>query len=103
MPPLSFYEGHLGEVEITPLPVPRDCSDGFLYAYWARPQAYLDPRLRQGSSSFWALSDAEAGLARLETDLASGAWSRRYAGLVHLDELDCGYRLVVSVGSAKAM
>ena len=26
--------------------------DGFLYAYWRRPHAYLDPRIRAGSSSF---------------------------------------------------
>jgi SAM-dependent methyltransferase len=96
MPPLSFYGEHLGEVEIAPVPVPRDCSDSFLYAFWARPQAYLDPRLRRGSSSFWAIPDVGAGLARLEADLASGKWSRLHAGLADLNELDCGYRLIVA-------
>ena len=31
---------------------------------------------------------------RLATDLESGAWERRYAHLLDLDALDCGYRLV---------
>jgi hypothetical protein len=29
------------------MPVPGDCTDGFLGAYWRRPQAYLDPAIRQ--------------------------------------------------------
>jgi SAM-dependent methyltransferase len=99
MPPLDFYEEHLGKVDIRPVPVPRDCSDGFLYSYWARPQAYLDPRLRRGSSSLWALPDDDAGLVRLTADIASGEWARRYPDIATLDELDCGYRLVVSDGN----
>lgn len=94
MPPLDFYAAHLGPVEIAPLPVPKDCTDGFLYAYWARPKAYLDPRLRLGSSSFWALDGVEQGLAALARDLDSGVWTERYGHLLDLDELDCGYRLV---------
>jgi len=34
-----------------------DRTDGFLYAYWRRPSAYLDRRIRCGSSSFWARSN----------------------------------------------
>jgi SAM-dependent methyltransferase len=93
---LSDYERWLGPLRITPLLVPHDCSDGFLYAYWRRPEAYLDPHIRSGSSSFWALPNAEAGLARLEQDLETGAWQRRYAELLHLDAYDAGYRLVIA-------
>lgn len=96
MPPLAAYEEALGPVRIEPVPIPWDCRDGFLYAYWRRPAAYLDPRLRQGSSSFWALDDTAAGLERLGEDLASGAWKERYGRLLELSELDQGYRLVVS-------
>ena len=42
MPPMSDYVGGLGAVDIAPLPIPYDCSDGFLYAYWRCPHAYLD-------------------------------------------------------------
>jgi SAM-dependent methyltransferase len=97
MPAMAEYARWLGPVRIEPVPVPHDCTDGFLYAYWRRPQAYLDPRLRSGSSSFWALRDVEAGMARLAGDLASGEWNRRYGGLLGLETYDAGYRLVVTV------
>jgi SAM-dependent methyltransferase len=97
MPAMSCYARWLGSVEIAPVPVPHDCSDGFLYAYWRRPAAYLDARIRSGSSSFWALGTAaETGLQTLRRDLDSGAWARRYADLLTLDDYDAGYRLVVA-------
>lgn len=97
MPAMSCYARWLGSVEITPVPVPHDCSDGLLYAYWRRPAAYLDARIRSGSSSFWALGNAaETGLQTLRRDLDSGAWARRYADLLTRDEYDAGYRLVVA-------
>jgi hypothetical protein len=96
MPKLADYERWLGAVEIAPVPVPHDCSDGFLYAYWRRPAAYLDPFIRSGSSSLFAVGDAEPGLQRLRRDLESGEWERRYADLLALDEYDAGYRLVVA-------
>lgn len=96
MPPLAAYEEWLGPVRITPLLVPHDCTDGFLYAYWRRPWAYLDPRVRSASSSFWAIGGAEVGLQRLKEDLETGEWRRRYAELLALEEYDAGYRLVVT-------
>jgi SAM-dependent methyltransferase len=94
MPAMARYEEWLGPVDIEPVMVPHDCSDGFLYAYWQRPQAYLDPRIRSGSSSFWAMEHADEGLARLADDLASGEWARRYGDLLGRDAYDAGYRLV---------
>ncbi len=85
-------------VELRVLPVPHDCSDGFLGAYWRRPAAYLDPTVRAAISNL-AHPDAppvDEGLARLADDLASGAWHERYADLLALDELDLGYRLVIA-------
>jgi hypothetical protein len=35
------------------------------------------------------------GLRRLRADIDSGAWGRRHADLLELDELDLGYRLLV--------
>ncbi len=98
MPTMDFYAQHLREVEIRPVPIPHDCIDGFLYAFWRRPAAYLDPRIRAGSSSFWKLDSLENGLKRLAADLESGAWARRYGDVMHQDSLDCGYRLVVARG-----
>lgn len=96
MPTMPDYERWLGSVRISPVPVPHDCTDGFLYAYWRRPAAYLDARIRSGSSSFWAIGNAEAGLENLRRDLETGEWERRYAELLALDAYDAGYRLIVA-------
>lgn len=96
MPRMEDYGRWLGPVDIAPLAVPHDCTDGFLNAYWRRPAAYLDARIRSGMSPFWMIDNVAANLARLERDLASGAWQERYGHLLALDELDTGYRLVIS-------
>lgn len=97
MPKMSCYEQWLGPVQVTPVLVPYDCTDGFLYAYWRRPEAYLDARIRSGSSSFWAMGQkVEEGLRRLQQDLHSGAWERRYRELLTISAYDAGYRLVVA-------
>jgi SAM-dependent methyltransferase len=87
--------GPSARVEVAPVPVPRDCVDGFLGAYWARPEAYLDPAVRAGISSF-ALPGTGAGVERLRADLASGAWRARHEELLARAEIDLGYRLVVA-------
>jgi SAM-dependent methyltransferase len=95
MPSMSDYERWLGSIEVTPVPIAHDCTDGFLYAYWKHPRAYLDPRIRKGISSFWLIDTASAALEKLERDLDSGAWAKRYAALRELDAYDAGYRLIV--------
>jgi SAM-dependent methyltransferase len=95
-PKMSDYERWLGTVDVSPVLVPHDCSDGFLYAYWRRPAAYLDARIRSGISSFWAIPNVEEGLRKLARDLETGVWERRYTELLELDAYDAGYRLVVA-------
>ncbi len=97
MPQLQGYEKWLGKTKISVVPIPHDCSDGFLAGYWRRPSAYLDQRVRAAMSSFWALGDVSHGLAQLERDLKDGIWQDRYGDLRDLEELDCGYRLVETV------
>lgn len=94
MPAMEDFGEWLGAVELSTVPIPHDCSDGFLAGYWRRPAAYLDERVRAAMSSFWALGDVSEGLGKLASDLKSGDWERRYGHLLGLDELDCGYRLV---------
>jgi ubiquinone/menaquinone biosynthesis C-methylase UbiE len=86
-----------GSAEIMPLLVPADCRDGFLGAYWKRPEAFLDPLVRECVSTFskMASGDLDKGLARLRADIESGAWRNRHAALEDLDVLDMGYRLVI--------
>jgi len=88
----------LGACRVENVAVPSDCVDGFLAAYWRRPEAYLDPAVRAGMSGFARLDEAVVarGLARLAADLDSGAWERRFGHLRALESLDAGYRLVVT-------
>ena len=83
---------------VQPVPIPADCTDGFGGAYWKRPEAYLDPDVRQSISSLAQLppEDLEPGLTRLTDDLTSGRWHERNAELLDLDELDLGYVLVIA-------
>jgi ubiquinone/menaquinone biosynthesis C-methylase UbiE len=83
---------------VVPVPVARDCADGFAAAYWARPQAYLDPAVRAGISAFALLDPAvvDAAMARLAADLEDGTWARRCSDLLDLPALDVGYRLAVA-------
>lgn len=94
--PFEHYEEALGPIGIETVPVPHDCSDGFLYAHWRNPEAYLDPAVRAGSSTFRVLVGLEPGLHRLADDLDSGEWDRRYGHLRELDSFDAGYRLVIA-------
>lgn len=95
-PTLSELRSALGPMEVTALPIPHDCTDGFLGAYWRRPQAFLDEAVRKGISAFSRVSGFGDGLHRLEQDLATGAWKRRYGTLLHQDTLDIGYRIVIA-------
>jgi len=96
MPPLESFGEWLGSVRVSAVDVPHDCTDGFLAAYWCRPEAYLDPRIRAAMSSFWKIGDVMRGLDRLRSDLDSGVWERRHGGVRGSDARDCGYRLVVA-------
>jgi len=90
----------LNATDIRAIPVPHDCVDGFMAAYWRRPERYLDSDARAAISGI-ALIDqtiVERAMGALADDLASGAWHRRHADLLDLDELDAGYRLVVADG-----
>jgi SAM-dependent methyltransferase len=96
--PIEDIASHLGGARIEAVPIPHDCVDGFLHAYWRRPEAYLDPVVRANISVFSQL-DAGEGIARLEADLRSGAWHERNGHLLDVEALDLGYRLLVASGS----
>ena len=89
---------HLGAERIEPVPIPHDCRDGFLAAYWRRPQAYLDQRVRDGISVFRLLppQDVEVAVSRLRADLESGEWARRNADILEREAMDLGYRLIIA-------
>lgn len=88
----------LGGASIETVPIPHDCTDGFLAAFWRRPEAYLDPEVRAGISLFAQTGDEvlQPGLAWLTDDLASGRWHQHHADLLDREALDAGYRLLVA-------
>jgi SAM-dependent methyltransferase len=88
-----------GEVTVTTVPIPIDCTDGFIEAFYARPEALLDPEVRRGQSA-WAFVDPELierGLARLRDALASGEWEKRYGHLRTQPEYLGALRLITAV------
>jgi SAM-dependent methyltransferase len=99
-PEIATLERLLPGARVAPVPVPRDCTDGFMVAHWAQPHAYLDRSARAATSPWHALPDAvvDRGLAALRADLEDGTWQRRHADLVARPELDVGLRVVVAPG-----
>ena len=97
-PSIDDIVGELGECAVDPVPVPHDCADGVLAAFWRRPEMYLDLGMRAGISAFAMLDEPAVmrGHARLEADLRSGAWDARYGHLRSLDAMDAGYRLLAT-------
>lgn len=97
-PAVADIAEHLDVQAVEAVPVPADCTDGFVGAFWNRPEAFLDPAVRAGMSILAQLSPEAAarGARRLRSDLASGEWDARYGHLRTLGTYDYGYRLVVA-------
>jgi SAM-dependent methyltransferase len=97
-PSIPQLREHLDVRRVEVVPIPADCTDGFAGCYWNRPEAYLDPVVRAGMSSFSQLDDAieVRGVERLRDALRSGAWDDRYGRLRSKPEHDVGYKLVIA-------
>ena len=90
MPTLSALGG-----EASVLPIPLDCVDGFIEAYYGRPEAFLDPEIRAAQSAWEKTGvDVGPGLTRLAEDLRSGAWDARYGDLRRQPEYIGSLRLI---------
>lgn len=98
-PAIADITRHLGgRARVTSVPIPRDCTDGFSEAYYARPEALLDPGARLANSA-WSFVDASVAdrfVAILTADLASGAWDARYGDLRDAPTFDGSLRLIVA-------
>lgn len=99
MPELDRVAAALGgQVDIQVVPVPADCTDGFGQAFFARPEATLDPEIRRAMSAWsFVADDVVARYEReLGDDLASGAWDEKWGRFRTLPAFDVGMRLVVA-------
>jgi len=76
----AVVEGLGGACEVHALRIPNDCTDGFSEAFYARPEAFLDPAVRRSQSAWSFLpDDVQARLVqRLGDELASGQWDRKH-------------------------
>ena len=97
-PGAGLLRDRLDVREIRTLRIPHDCTDGFGVAYWARPEAYLEPVVQAGMSWLALLDPAarRAGTERLATDLASGRWDRQFGRLRALHDFDGGLRIAIA-------
>jgi SAM-dependent methyltransferase len=97
-PSLAACEASLGPCRVVAVPIPRDCIDGFLDAYWARPEAYLEEGVRAGISGFRLMPERDRveGLEKLAADLANGAWDARFGHLRREASFDAGVRLITA-------
>lgn len=99
MPPLDQLASWLGgDVEVVPLPIPRDCIDWMLGAFWAHPERMLDEGARAATSGLARMPGEviDRAVAAVARDLASGAWEARNGSLRELDAFDAGLRVVVA-------
>ncbi|MEV6862380.1 methyltransferase domain-containing protein [Streptosporangium subroseum] len=97
-PPVETIASLIGSTaEVSAIPVAIDCVDGFTEAYYARPERFLDPRVRASQSAWGFVDDADEtrGIKRLEDDLDSGAWDAKYGALRSQPEFVGSLRLIV--------
>jgi hypothetical protein len=100
-PHLDVIRDGLGHVDVTRVPIPLDCTDGFNEACYGRPERLLDMQARQ-SCSAWSFVDPavhQRFTAQLREDLKSGRWDRIYGHLRGQPEYLGALVLVVSPGT----
>ena len=81
------------------VPVPWDCRDGFFSAFWRRPEAYLDPNVREGISVFHrsdpdGVAEASSACARTSTAARGGGATPTSSSATSWTS---GYRLLVTI------
>lgn len=98
-PSIEYLKNCLGDnVDVIPIPIPLDCSDGFQEAFYGRPEAFLQREVRQAQSA-WGFIDKETEarmVAKLAADLQSGRWDQLYGEHRRMPFFTCALRLVVA-------
>lgn len=85
-------------VEVVPVAIPRDCTDGFTEAYFARPERFLEPEVTRAQSvwEFVGGGVRDRFVTELREDLRSGAWDAKFGAYRGMDSFVGALRLVVS-------
>jgi SAM-dependent methyltransferase len=98
-PTIEFIKNSLGgNCEVTPVPVPLDCADGFQEAFYGRPEAFLEREVRLSQSAWGFLPETveEKLVKALEDDLRSGQWDKKYGHYRTEPTFTCALRLIIS-------
>lgn len=87
-----------GDCRVEPIAIPKDCTDGFQVAFYARPEAFLQKEVRKSQSAWSFLSgDVEERIVQnLSRDLSSGTWEKKYGHLRQRATINCQLRLIVA-------
>jgi SAM-dependent methyltransferase len=89
----------LGEhTAVSTIPIPIDCMDGFTEAFYARPEAFLNPDVRKAQSA-WAFVDSateQRAVQTLSKDIESGEWDRRFGHFRSMPTFEGALRIITS-------
>ncbi len=87
-----------GAVDVTPVPIPIDCTDGFTEAYYARPELFLQRGVRASQSAWGFVSPTveQRAVEELRSDLESGRWEQRHGDLRRQSTYRGSLRLIVA-------
>jgi SAM-dependent methyltransferase len=100
MPPIDRVLASLGgRASVDLVPLTADCTDGFAEAFFGRPEAFLDERVRRSQSAWGFIGPKieERSVGALRTALDDGSWDRRHGGLRTLAEYPGSLRLIAAL------
>jgi hypothetical protein len=83
--------------QVSAIPIPIDCTDGMMEAFYARPERLLDAQVRAAQSS-WSFIEPrlqQQFVENLSADLASGQWDARYGSWRRMETYNGSLRLVL--------
>ena len=97
-PIVRILKGLGGSTDVQTIPIPIDCIDGFSEAYYARPEAFLDPTVRRSQSAWSFLKEEEQSriVSALSHDLQTGAWNQKFGEWRSKPSFEGSLRLIVS-------
>jgi len=97
-PIVRILKGLGGSTDVQTIPIPIDCIDGFSEAYYARPEAFLDPTVRRSQSAWSFLKEEEQSriVSALSHDLQTGAWNQKFGEWRTKPSFEGSLRLIVS-------
>jgi len=98
-PTIDFIKKSLGGVcEVIPVSVTLECKDGFQEAFYGRPEAFLTKDVRASQSAWGFLQEGDEArlVKRLEDDLQSGEWDKKFGHFRTQPTFTCSLRIIIA-------